>query len=145
MPRYAMVTDLRKCVGCEACTVACNAEWSVPAGFARTHVRQTPIAGTFPNLTSGFHVAQCNQCDRPPAPTRAPLELPPREPTASSGSTRICASAAPSASPLARTMRATSTRPRRRQVRFLSAPDRTRRAAGVCGHVHLPRQVLRRP
>ena len=58
MPRYAMVTDLRKCVGCEACTVACNAEWGVPAGFARTHVRQTPIAGTFPNLTSGIHVAQ---------------------------------------------------------------------------------------
>ena len=72
MPRYAMVTDLRKCVGCEACTVACNAEWSVPAGFARTHVRKTPIEGTFPNLTSAVHVAQCNQCDRPPCAEACP-------------------------------------------------------------------------
>ena len=72
MPRYAMVTDLRKCVGCEACTVACNAEWGVPAGFARTQVRKTGISGTFPNLTSGIHVAQCNQCDHPPCAEACP-------------------------------------------------------------------------
>ena len=66
MARYAMVTDLRKCVACQACTVACSAEWDVPAGQARTHVRTTPLAGTFPNLTSSPHVGQCNQCDRPP-------------------------------------------------------------------------------
>jgi tetrathionate reductase subunit B len=60
-----MVTDLRKCVGCQACTVACNAEWDVPSGHARTHVSATPIAGTFPHLHSGFYVAQCNHCDRP--------------------------------------------------------------------------------
>jgi tetrathionate reductase subunit B len=66
MARYAMVTDLRKCVGCHACTSACNAEWQVPAGYARTHVRATPLAGTFPKLTAGVHVAQCNHCDHPP-------------------------------------------------------------------------------
>jgi tetrathionate reductase subunit B len=66
MARYAMVTDLRKCVGCQACTVACNSEWEVPAGHARTHVRATPIAGIFPKLLSTFYVAQCNHCDRPP-------------------------------------------------------------------------------
>jgi Fe-S-cluster-containing dehydrogenase component len=67
-----MVTDLRKCVGCEACTVACNAEWGVPPGFARTRVRPTPIAGTFPNLRSSVSVAQCNQCDRPPCADACP-------------------------------------------------------------------------
>jgi tetrathionate reductase subunit B len=67
-----MVTDLRKCVGCQACTVACNAEWDIPPGFARTHVRPTPITGTFPKLASGFHVAQCNQCDRPPCAEACP-------------------------------------------------------------------------
>jgi len=65
MARYAMVIDLKKCVGCQACAVACDKEWRVPPGSARTHVHSTGIAGTFPRLTSGFLVAQCNQCDRP--------------------------------------------------------------------------------
>jgi tetrathionate reductase subunit B len=45
MARYAMVTDLRRCVACHACTVACNGEWDVPPGHARTRVRTTPVAG----------------------------------------------------------------------------------------------------
>ncbi|MCC6653183.1 MAG: 4Fe-4S dicluster domain-containing protein [Candidatus Eisenbacteria bacterium] len=65
MARYAMLTDLRKCVGCEACTAACNAEWSVPAGKARTNVRKTPVKGRFPELSSSVYVAQCNHCDKP--------------------------------------------------------------------------------
>jgi tetrathionate reductase subunit B len=65
MARYAMVTDLRKCVACHACTASCNAEWDVPPGQARTHVKQTPLAGTFPELTSSPYVAQCNHCDHP--------------------------------------------------------------------------------
>jgi tetrathionate reductase subunit B len=70
--RYAIVTDLRKCVGCQACTVACNAEWDVPVGQARTHVRTTPLSGTFPHLASSPFVAQCNQCDRPPCVDACP-------------------------------------------------------------------------
>jgi tetrathionate reductase subunit B len=65
MARYAMVTDLRRCVACHACTAACSGEWDVPAGQARTRVRQTPVAGTFPKLTQTVYVAQCNHCDRP--------------------------------------------------------------------------------
>ena len=65
MARYAMVTDLRKCVGCEACTAACNAEWGVPAGKARTHVKRTGVKGKFPELSSSVFVAQCNHCDEP--------------------------------------------------------------------------------
>jgi tetrathionate reductase subunit B len=67
-----MVTDLRKCVGCQACTAACNAEWDVPAGYARTRVRPTAVAGTFPNLTSTVYVAQCNHCDHPPCVEACP-------------------------------------------------------------------------
>ena len=66
MPRFAMVIDLARCVGCQACSVACSDEWEVPIGKARTHVRNTGIVGTFPHLTSTFHVAQCNHCDHPP-------------------------------------------------------------------------------
>jgi len=64
--RWAMVTDLSKCVACKACTIACNAEWGVPAGYARTHVRTTPVSGTFPALQASPFVAQCNHCDHPP-------------------------------------------------------------------------------
>ena len=66
MPRYAMVTDLRKCVGCQACTSACSAEWDVPPGFARTRVARTPVMGTFPDLAAGILVAQCAHCDDAP-------------------------------------------------------------------------------
>ncbi|MBI5441690.1 MAG: hypothetical protein HY900_10845, partial [Deltaproteobacteria bacterium] len=65
MARYAMVTDLRKCVACHACTASCNAEWDVPPGYARTHVKTTPLAGTIPELSSSPYVAQCNHCDHP--------------------------------------------------------------------------------
>ena len=75
MARYAMVIDVKKCVGCHACTVACNSEWEVPTGYARTHVRYTGVAGTFPDVLAGFYVAQCNHCDHPaciaPCPTGA--------------------------------------------------------------------------
>jgi tetrathionate reductase subunit B len=75
MARYAMVIDTRKCVGCQACTVACNSEWEVPVGKARTHVRATGATGTIPNLLSAIYVAQCNHCDHPacvpPCPTGA--------------------------------------------------------------------------
>ena len=78
MARYAMVTDLHKCVGCQACTVACNSEWEVPIGHARTHVKFTGVSGVFPQLVSSFFVAQCNHCDDPacikPCPTGATFQ-----------------------------------------------------------------------
>ena len=65
MARYAMIIDQERCVGCQSCTVACKSEWNVPEGYARTHVRQTGIQGTYPKLTTTFHVSQCNNCEKP--------------------------------------------------------------------------------
>jgi tetrathionate reductase subunit B len=65
MPRYAMVIDKERCVGCQSCTVACKSEWDVPTGEARTRVRSTGVMGTVPKLVSTFYVSQCNHCDRP--------------------------------------------------------------------------------
>ena len=30
--RYSMVIDLRKCIGCMSCVIACKAEYGVPMG-----------------------------------------------------------------------------------------------------------------
>ncbi len=80
MARYAMVTDLRKCVACHACTVACDTEWNVPIGYARTHVKCGDFVGTFPHLMSTVYVGQCNHCDDPacvkPCPTGATYQGP---------------------------------------------------------------------
>lgn len=65
MPRYAMVIDQERCVGCQSCTVACKSEWDVPIGHARTRVRPTGLRGSYPKFTSAFFVSQCNQCERP--------------------------------------------------------------------------------
>jgi len=65
MARYAMVIDLQKCVGCQACTMACDSEYEVPMGYARTHVRYAGPQGTLPHLVAGPYIAQCNHCDRP--------------------------------------------------------------------------------
>lgn len=72
MSRYAMVTDLTRCVGCQACTAACNSEWDVPHGHARTRILPTGATGTFPNLRAAFYVAQCNHCDDAPCTKPCP-------------------------------------------------------------------------
>ena len=148
MARYAMVTDLRKCVGCQACTVACNAEWDVPAGHARTHVRPTPLAGTFPDLTSSVYVAQCNHCDHPPCVEPCPIrrDVPGRR-TASCRWTRRSASAAASAWRPARTTPASSTRSTKKVDKCDFCASRLERgaAAGLRGDLHRAREVLRRP
>ncbi|MFC5358007.1 sulfate reduction electron transfer complex DsrMKJOP subunit DsrO [Azospirillum himalayense] len=63
--RWAMVVDARKCVGCQACTVACIMENDVPENSFRTIVSTYEVteqgkAGSYmlPRL--------CNHCEDPP-------------------------------------------------------------------------------
>ncbi|HAK59074.1 MAG TPA: hydrogenase, partial [Nitrospiraceae bacterium] len=37
--RWAFIVDLRKCVGCRTCTVACKAEFNVPLGRWRAVIK----------------------------------------------------------------------------------------------------------
>ena len=55
MARYAIVTDLNRCVGCLGCTVACKVVNGVPIGnFWNKFLRISPFANegraTFPNV-----------------------------------------------------------------------------------------------
>ncbi|TWA91866.1 tetrathionate reductase beta subunit [Azospirillum brasilense] len=63
--RWAMVVDMGKCVGCQACTVACIMENDVPENSFRTIVSTYEVteqgkAGSYmlPRL--------CNHCEKPP-------------------------------------------------------------------------------
>lgn len=65
MKRYAMAIDLKACVGCSACSVACTMENDVPIGIHRLWIRNTTI-GSFPDLTVEFRPEQCNHCEDAP-------------------------------------------------------------------------------
>ena len=61
-PRWAMVMDLRLCIGCRACTVACKSENDVSLGRFRAVIQEKTI-GTFPNTKKAFLPLMCNHCE----------------------------------------------------------------------------------
>ncbi len=70
-PRYAMTMDMRRCVGCNACVLACKAENALPAdGFRDWIVTET--SGKFPDLHQEIRSERCNHCDHPPCVSCCP-------------------------------------------------------------------------
>lgn len=63
--RYGMLIDLRRCVGCQACTVACTIENQPPLGQFRTTVNQYEVTQ---GQESAFMMQPrlCNHCENPP-------------------------------------------------------------------------------
>lgn len=70
--RWVMVIDLRKCVGCKACTVACIAENALPPGVAYRPVIEEEI-GSYPNVARRFLPRPCMQCGNPPCVPVCPV------------------------------------------------------------------------
>lgn len=62
--RYAMVIDLRRCIGCHSCSVACKSENSVPLRVYRTWVKQVE-KGRYPGVSKHFLPILCNNCENP--------------------------------------------------------------------------------
>ncbi|VAW20051.1 Tetrathionate reductase subunit B [hydrothermal vent metagenome] len=62
--QYAMVIDIRRCIGCQACSVACKTEFAVPLGLTRSWVEYVE-KGIYPNVTRSFLPRLCNQCSEP--------------------------------------------------------------------------------
>jgi len=76
--QYVMVIDLVKCIGCHACTVACQIENDVPKGFRRSMVIDAEV-GQFPTVHSVKLPRLCNHCADAPCekvcPTGATYHL----------------------------------------------------------------------
>jgi Fe-S-cluster-containing dehydrogenase component len=70
--RWVMVIDLRKCVGCHACTVACIAENKLPPGVVYRPVIEEEF-GVYPNVGRRFIPRPCMQCDNPPCVPVCPV------------------------------------------------------------------------
>jgi len=70
--RWVMVIDLRKCVGCHACTIACVAENKLPPGVVYRPVLEEEW-GVYPNVGRRFTPRPCMQCDNPPCTPVCPV------------------------------------------------------------------------
>ena len=77
MPRYGMVINLQKCVGCGCCTFACKAE-----NNTRTRAKGQShnwadllikTEGTFPNATHRVLPVLCNNCTNAPCVEACPV------------------------------------------------------------------------
>jgi tetrathionate reductase subunit B len=62
--QYGMVIDVRRCIGCHACTVACKSEFDLPLGVNRAWVEYTE-KGEYPNVGRSFLPRLCNHCSEP--------------------------------------------------------------------------------
>lgn len=80
MTTYAIITDLNRCTGCLACTVACKAINGVPVGnFWIKTLRIGPHptddgSGDFPDVEMYFLPVQCQHCYEPECVKVCPTE-----------------------------------------------------------------------
>ena len=69
--RYAMIIDLTKCVGCNACTIACKTNNGTPAGIFWSRVL-TEERGSYPNARMEFTPILCMHCKNAPCVRTCP-------------------------------------------------------------------------
>ncbi len=69
--RYGMLIDLRRCIGCHACSVSCKAELDVPLGATRSWVEYAE-KGEYPYVSRAFVPRLCNHCEHPPCVSVCP-------------------------------------------------------------------------
>jgi Fe-S-cluster-containing dehydrogenase component len=81
MPRWGMVIDLDKCVGCQACSVACKEENNVPHGSPGEQRSNREIYwhkviaatnGRYPRVSTQVIPMPCMHCDHAPCVTVCP-------------------------------------------------------------------------
>ncbi len=71
MARLGMVIDLRRCIGCNACTLACKQENGTPEGIHYARV-VTQEVGVYPRTKRTFLPVLCNHCADAPCAEACP-------------------------------------------------------------------------
>ncbi len=64
-PRWGMVIDVNRCVGCQTCTIACKHTNDTPPGVQWRQVLDVE-QGAFPDVERLFLVVGCQHCAEPP-------------------------------------------------------------------------------
>ena len=62
---YGMLIDLKKCVGCHACAVACKEAHGTPPAVMRSHVERA-FEGTYPQAVKHVVPMLCMHCENAP-------------------------------------------------------------------------------
>lgn len=70
--RYGMVIDIQRCIGCDACTVACKQQNGTGPGIFWRRVVKTEV-GTYPSARYSFLPLLCNQCSDPACANVCPV------------------------------------------------------------------------
>lgn len=71
--RWAMLIDLRKCVGCHACSVGCVSENKLPPAMQYRPVFEYE-QGKYPKVSRTYLPRPCMQCDKPPCVAACPVK-----------------------------------------------------------------------
>jgi len=72
MPRWVMVIDLDRCIGCKGCAIACKSEFDTRVGVFRSQVIYHE-KGEYPNAEREFLPWLCNHCENPPCVKVCPV------------------------------------------------------------------------
>ncbi|MFQ5837870.1 MAG: 4Fe-4S dicluster domain-containing protein [Thermoplasmata archaeon] len=72
MPKYGMVIDLNRCMGCRACMEACKVENNTPQAFFWMYVFRFE-EGEFPSNQMSFMPRPCMHCDNAPCVKVCPV------------------------------------------------------------------------
>ena len=86
--QYRFHFDMKKCIGCKCCVVACNEQNGNPAAINWRRVGEIE-GGWFPNATRSYLSMGCNHCLEPTCMSGCPVDAYSKDPI--TGIVRHCA------------------------------------------------------